>query len=160
MHVREIIHVTKWVGVHTRQPNNREEKIYITYEAKRQRDECRKASRAKDKEENRADPKGKRYMPNLEGRSGSSETYDSTGSDDSMPEANWDQYTRRPQRSTVQESTGQETTTNLVAVGNVDGAIGLRRSIRNRLKSTERKEGCTCPRGECKWAGECFSPKE
>jgi hypothetical protein len=131
-------------------------KIHVT----RQRDACRKASRAKDKEENRADPKGKRYMPNLEGQSGSSETFESTSSDDSIPEANWDRW---PLRSTARESTDQATTTNPVAVGNVDGTIGLRRSIRsikNRLKSTERKEGCTCPSGECKWAGECFSPKE
>jgi hypothetical protein len=109
-------------------------------------------------------------MPNLEGQSGSSVTYDSD-SDDSIPEVNWDQYPRRPQRPTVQETTVQESATNLEAVQRSDGAIGLRRSIRNRIKSTksnernelstdERKEGCTCPSGECKWAGECFSPKE
>ena len=123
----------------------------------RQRDACRKASRAKDKVENRA--KGKRYMPILEGQSGSSETYESTSSDDSIPEANWERW---PLGSTARESTDQATTTNPVAVSNMDGAIGFRRSIRsikNRLKSTERKEGCTCPSGECKWAGECFSPK-
>ena len=57
-------------------------------------------------------------------------------------EANWVQYPRRPQRPTVQETTVQETATNLEAVGSLDGAIGLRKSIRNRIKSTERKEGC------------------
>ena len=112
-------------------------KIHVT----KQRAESRKASRAKDKEENRADPKGNRYMPNLEGQSGSSVTYDSD-SDDSIPEVNWDQYPRRPQRPTVQETTVQETATNLEAVGSLDGAIGLRKSIRNRIKSTEWKEGC------------------
>ena len=99
-------------------------------------------------------------MPILEGQSGSSETYESTSSDDSIPEVNWERW---PLGSTAREPTDQATTTNPVAVSNMDGAIGFRRSIRsikNRLKSTERKEGCTCPSGECKWAGECFSPKQ
>ena len=120
-------------------------KIHVTKQ-------CRKATRAKDKEENRADPKGKRYMPILDGQSGSSVTYDSD-SDDSIPEVNWYQSPQRPQRPT-----DQETTTNLEVAPR--SSIGLRRSIRNHVKSNERKEGCTCPRGECKWAGECFSPKE
>ena len=167
-------------------------KVHIT----RQREASRKASRAKDKEENRADPKGKRYMPGLGDQTGSSETYESTSSDDSIPEANWERW---PLGSTG-KSTNRETTGNPVTVGNVDGTIGLRRSIRSakwvdrsgnnrqpinpvaagnldgvtgpawfqksiisikdRLKSSERKEGCTCPGGECKWEGECFSPKE
>jgi hypothetical protein len=114
--------------------------------------QARKATRAEDKKKNRADPNGKRYMPNLDDQYGSSETYDSV-SDDSIPEVNWHQSPPRPQRPTV-----QETAANLEVAP--QSSIGLRRSIRNRVKSSERKEGCTCPMGECKWAGECFSPKE
>ena len=48
----------------------------------------RKTARAFDKEENRAKPNGKRYMPALENQYESSETYDSD-SEDSIPEVVW-----------------------------------------------------------------------
>ena len=128
-------------------------KIHVTKQ-------CRKATRARDKKENRADPKGKRYMPRLGDQSGSSVTFDSD-SEDSIPDVNWYQSPQRPKRPTGQESqrpTVQESATNLEVEPR--SASELRRSIRNRKKSQERKEGCTCPKGECKWAGECFSPRE
>ena len=135
----------------------------------KQREESRKATRANDKLENRADPRGKRYMPILEGQPGSSATYSDTESDDSIPEVNWVQYPRMPQRQTDQEQTSQEKTLSeqIAQKQRADEAIVLRRSIRNRVKSANpknlgknRKEGCTCPGDECKWDGDCFSPKE
>ena len=111
-------------------------------------------------------------MPILEGQPGSSATYSDTESDDSIPEVNWVQYPRMPripQRQTDQEQTSQEKTLSeqIAQKQRADEAIVLRRSIRNRVKSANpknlgknRKEGCTCPGDECKWDGDCFSPKE
>ena len=48
----------------------------------------RKTARAFDKEENRAKPNGKHYMPALENQYDSSETYNSD-SEDSIPEVVW-----------------------------------------------------------------------
>jgi hypothetical protein len=142
---------------------------HIAKQQEESRKATRKATRANDKLENRADPRGKRYMPSLEGQPGSSATYSDTESDDSIPEVNWDQYPRMPQRQTDQEQTSQEKTLSeqIAQKQRADEAIVLRRSIRNRVKSANpknlgknRKEGCTCPGDECKWDGDCFSPKE
>ena len=50
--------------------------------------QCRIVTRARDKKENRANPKGKHYMPALGDQSGSSVTFDSD-SEDSIPDVYW-----------------------------------------------------------------------
>ena len=118
--------------------------------------QCRIATRARDKKENRANPKGKCYMPALGDQSGSSVTFDSD-SEDSIPDVNWNQGPKRPQG--IQRPQNAQSTEPKSEI-EPRSARELRRSIRDRKKTQDRKEGCTCPDGKCKWAGECFSPRE
>ena len=115
----------------------------------------KKTARALEKEENRAKPNGKRYMPALENQFDSSETYNSD-SEDSIPEVVWSP--KGPQ--------GLQGQRNLNADQPPNSAKDLQKSIRERTRYTnpgdvnqDHKEGCTCPDGKCKWLGDCLSPK-
>ena len=115
----------------------------------------RKIARFNEKKENRAKPNGKRYIPALDNKFDSSETYDSD-SEDSVQEVLWN-----PQKPWAPPGPR-----NLDADQAPNSAKDLQKSIKERIRETNprdanqnRKEGCTCPDGKCKWLGDCLSPK-
>ena len=120
----------------------------------------KKKARTADKKANRANPKGKRYLPKLDNQYESSVTYTSDSAD-SIPEVVWD--SKRPQGPQKPQNPQPSTQNSDQMPGS---ARHLKRSIREKMKnqdSTKRnpspQEGCTCPDGKCKWLGECLSPK-